>query len=56
VVLVGAIEERDQQSGVGDAGHGRVKPFRDDKSRGPRTAPANRMNDLVPPAARARSS
>ena len=44
VVAVSPVRERDQESGVRYALHDREKPFRDERSLGPRTVPASRMN------------
>jgi hypothetical protein len=56
VVLVGAVGKRHQKSRVGDTFHAREKPFRDDRSLGPRTEPAKRMKDWRALAALAFSS
>jgi hypothetical protein len=43
VVAIATVGEGDQEPGIGDALHGREKPFREDRSRVPRTTPASRM-------------
>lgn len=48
VVTIVTIRECDEESGVGNARHEREKPLRAERSRGPRTAPAKRMNDCWP--------
>jgi len=44
VILVVTIRECHKKPGIGDAFHDRKKPLRDDRSRGPDTLPAQRMN------------
>jgi hypothetical protein len=44
VVGVVAIRESDQETGAGDRPHLRENPLRPDRSAGPATAPASRMN------------
>ena len=44
VILVVTIRECHKKSGIGDAFHDREKPLRDERSRGPDTLPAQRMN------------
>lgn len=44
MVLVIPIGECDQKSSVGNGFHDRENPFREDRSFGPRTEPARRMN------------
>jgi hypothetical protein len=56
VVAVAAIGERHQQTGIGDAFHDVENPLRDDKSLGPRTVPASRMNGFADRPALAFSS
>jgi hypothetical protein len=56
VIVIVAVRERDQQSGIGNAYQGRENPFRFDRSRAPRIVPAKRMNDCSERLARARSS
>jgi CheY-like chemotaxis protein len=51
-----AIGKRHQESGIGDAFHGLVNPFREERSGAPLTVPANRMNGCPAPVALAFSS
>lgn len=45
MVPIVAVRERDEEAGIGNAFHERANPLREDRSRGPRTEPASRMND-----------
>lgn len=56
VVPIAPIREGNEKAGIGDPLHGREKPFRSDRSFGPRTAPASRMKLWVEAAAFARWS
>ena len=47
VVSVVAIGERDQKPGIRDRLQDREKPFREDRSLGPRTVPASFMKDRL---------
>jgi hypothetical protein len=42
VVAIAPVGEGDEEPGIGDALHERAKPFRAERSRGPRTVPASR--------------
>jgi hypothetical protein len=56
MVFVVGVCERDQESSICDALHGRENPFRAERSRAPRTLPASLMNDGSAPLSRAFSS
>jgi hypothetical protein len=56
MILIRAIGEGDQKTGVGNALHDLEKPFRRERVRGPSTAPANRMKERRPLAALAFSN
>jgi hypothetical protein len=43
VIAIVAVCERDQEPGIGDAFHEREKALREEWSRGPEIAPAQRM-------------
>ena len=56
VMGVAAVGKRDQETCIGDPLHFFEKPFRVERSLGPRTAPANRINDCEEPEALALSN
>jgi len=45
VMAIVAVGEGDEEPGIRNAPHERANPLREDRSRGPRTEPASRMND-----------
>jgi hypothetical protein len=56
VMRISAIGECDEETGIRDPLHARENPFRFERSRGPRTTPARRMNDRCAPDALALSN
>src|SRR5438105_9300131 len=56
VVPIVAIRKGGEKAGVRDARHGREKPLREERSRGPLIDPASRMNGRRRPVALAFSS
>jgi len=56
VIPIATVRECHEKARVGDALHECEKPFRDERSRGPRTDPASRMKARPRPAALAFSS
>ena len=56
MVQIILVCERNEKTGIGNTFHPRENPFRLERSFGPRTAPANRMNRCCAAPALARSS
>ena len=56
MVPVVTVGEGDKKTGIRDPFHERENPFREERSRGPLTDPASRMNARAGPPVLARSS